>query len=500
MAARSDLLELMGAASESLGVEYKSWIDTTNPEARAKLARHIAALANHGGGYLVFGVDDESRRPLEASPYDLKRFGQDDLSGIVKKYLDPRVQLQVEFVELDGASYPVVIVPSHGARPVIAIADGPSNRNGTPAGVKQGEIYIRAAGPESVAIRSGDDWNALLDRCLIHRSDLLGNILRQTLNKPSRPSTEASQLLLVAVEETAGDFSKQTAELAATVGPGDQAAIREAGGKFCVLGYALLGDDGEPVEIENPRGVIERASLGMHRYAYDGWSSFLPLSVPERAPQVRTAALSGRDLTYVEGMRLRNTATIVGGLDYWRLYEVGIGVTTESYHEDRSRTADGSPYLSITRALFRLHSLLVHARLTGQELAGVQQVLVRQDWRGLTGRTLMWDNVRYVSPSKAADDRFARTLTLPWSELRDDYFVAFRRLALPLLSVFANPGWLEPETWLTRENVEREFAKLRAAKENPLPNSSRKSFMRSVKARSRCRSCASSAKSIKSSM
>ncbi|HEX9544888.1 MAG TPA: hypothetical protein VF955_06865 [Pyrinomonadaceae bacterium] len=68
-----------------------------------------------------------------------------------------------------------------------------------------------------------------------------------------------------------------------------------------------------------------------------------------------------------------------------------------------------------------------------------------------------------VSPVKFADDRFAKTVILSWADLRDDYFTAFRRVALPVFDLFANPGWLEPDTWLTRELVEREFAKLQAA-------------------------------------
>lgn len=51
----------------------------------------------------------------------------------------------------------------------------------------------------------------------------------------------------------------------------------------------------------------ERVSIEMHRYAYYGWSSFLPLHVPERAPQIRSSTLAGQEMTYLEGMRVENT-------------------------------------------------------------------------------------------------------------------------------------------------------------------------------------------------
>ncbi len=84
---QSDLSELVSGRSEDLGVEYKAWVDTSQASVRAKLARHIAALANHGGGYLVFGVDDSTREPMGETTLDRRNFSQDTLAGIVRRYL-----------------------------------------------------------------------------------------------------------------------------------------------------------------------------------------------------------------------------------------------------------------------------------------------------------------------------------------------------------------------------------------------------------------------------
>ena len=56
-----------------------------------------------------------------------------------------------------------------------------------------------------------------------------------------------------------------------------------------------------------------------------------------------------------------------------------------------------------------------------------------------------------------------KTIALSRVDLRDDYFTALRRIALPIFDLFANAGWLEPDTWLTHELIEREFAKLQVA-------------------------------------
>lgn len=227
-----DLSDLLAGTNENLGIEFKAWMDTRDGEVRAKLARHIAALANHGGGYLIFSVDDTTRKPLGKTELDLGLFSQDAIAGIVKKYLDPRIQVLVENVVHEEVTYPVVVVPPHGARPVIAIADGPQDNRNRPIGVTQGAIYIRAPGPESAPIRSPDDWNALLDRCLSHRSDLLGNVLRQSLARQSKPGEQAISLLRAALDDTAHDFTAQTRLLAEKV----ESNIETA---FCTLARTI---------------------------------------------------------------------------------------------------------------------------------------------------------------------------------------------------------------------------------------------------------------------
>ena len=80
------LQELVDAPMERLDVEYKAWLNLDDREAQATLAKHLCALANHGGGFVVFGIANDmtpvGQPPDEAGPYD-----QDRLSGIVSRYL-----------------------------------------------------------------------------------------------------------------------------------------------------------------------------------------------------------------------------------------------------------------------------------------------------------------------------------------------------------------------------------------------------------------------------
>ncbi len=226
-------------------------------------------------------------------------------------------------------------------------ADPQDPTTGKRVGIRMGEIYIRATGPESVPIRNADDWNALLDRCLAHRADLLGKIMRQTIVRPGRATAHANTLLQAAMDATAADFAAQTQELAALVAdPIDQARIQAAGSAFCTLGYAFIGDDGETLELENLRGLNDRVSIAMRQYANNGWSSFLPLVPPERAPQIRTASLLGQHRVYLEGMRLPATNLVGSALDYWRIHEAGIAASVHSYWEDAVRARKGAMSIS----------------------------------------------------------------------------------------------------------------------------------------------------------
>jgi predicted HTH transcriptional regulator len=150
MAMPDDLTDLLDSPSETLAVEYKSKLDLSDARSRANLARHVAALANHGGGYLVFGFDDDLTRAVET---EFSNIDRDAVAGIVKYYLDPPFQCEVRVVAgQSGARHTIVVVPSHGSVPICARRDGPQDAKGRPQGIVSGAYYIRKPGPASEQI------------------------------------------------------------------------------------------------------------------------------------------------------------------------------------------------------------------------------------------------------------------------------------------------------------------------------------------------------------
>jgi hypothetical protein len=71
-------------------------MDSRPHNAYANFARHIAALANNGGGYLVFNVDDAPGATMVETSLDRVLFSQGAIAGIFRKYLDPPVAVWVE--------------------------------------------------------------------------------------------------------------------------------------------------------------------------------------------------------------------------------------------------------------------------------------------------------------------------------------------------------------------------------------------------------------------
>jgi hypothetical protein len=124
----SELQDLVEQPAEREWLELKSWVDLTDPTIRANMARHLAAISNYGGGYLVFGFEkDGTRSPRKDNVRRL--YSHDVLAGIVGRYLHPKFQCEVSFPEFLGIEHAVIWIPPHGTSPVISKADGPQDVN-----------------------------------------------------------------------------------------------------------------------------------------------------------------------------------------------------------------------------------------------------------------------------------------------------------------------------------------------------------------------------------
>ena len=190
-----DLKDLIENPRETERIELKEWVDLGDPIQKANLARHLGALANHGGGYLIFGFKDDLTHD-ENRPSSLEKYNRDVFTAIVKRYLTPSFQCEVSLVPHNsGNKFPVIRAPSHGNVPIAAKADGPQDDRRKPQGIDIGKYYIRKPGPESAPIVGAEEWRPLIRRCVLNDQDQLLTDIARLVQTPGTPAPAARQRL-----------------------------------------------------------------------------------------------------------------------------------------------------------------------------------------------------------------------------------------------------------------------------------------------------------------
>ena len=93
---RSDLQPLISEPREDLAVEYKNWLDLAQEEHKATLAKSCIALANHGGGFLVIGFEEQADSLISiACPANIAEISQDTVNSVIRRYADPEFHCQL---------------------------------------------------------------------------------------------------------------------------------------------------------------------------------------------------------------------------------------------------------------------------------------------------------------------------------------------------------------------------------------------------------------------
>ncbi len=159
-----DHSDILSNPSEELDVEYKDWLDLSGNRHKAKLAKAMLALHNHGGGRIVLGFREVAHvpapNPQDSPESPREKYSQDIVNGVVDGYCDPSFHVSVEFQrDHAGDEYPVVVVPGAQRVPAMSRRGGPDGRE-----LQAKRVYIRRAGPKSEEPQSSFEWQQLVDR------------------------------------------------------------------------------------------------------------------------------------------------------------------------------------------------------------------------------------------------------------------------------------------------------------------------------------------------
>jgi hypothetical protein len=385
---------------ETLAVEIKGHLDLKGDIHRANLARHICALSNYGGGYVVFGFDDDLKTlslPAELSDH----YHRDTVSSVVATYLSPPLLCDVAYVlAANGSTHPIIRVPAHGTVPICAKKDGPQNPSGKPQGIVGGQTYIRgvgANGPESAPVSRPEDWEKLIRRCVLaDRTALLGLI--EGVMNPTHMSTAEAQDPLTQWHEAA-----RRAYLALVdqrQPPWNTPLARN----HYQLSYMIKSATPDRLRAAELILLLQNANTQTRELVWTGWSMIYPFSRPEIAPYFVTDEASGQSHHEILETSLLGETNVDTTLpDFWRVSLDGKVSLLRAYREDRApdpqRGLQPGEWFRPFFLAREIAEIVRHARALSENFPNAREVAFRCEWFGLEGRRVAdpeadWSKIR----------------------------------------------------------------------------------------------------------
>lgn len=375
------LADLLLGPREDLDCEIKNWLDLVNSaDAKATFAKAVLALANHGGGFVVFGLAQATTGFTEAPdrPVTLDGYDQDLINGIVANYCDPALHCSVYFVAVpNGAVHPIVTVPGGHRMPVRAKRSSPDNKT-----VQNNAIYMRRPGPRSEMPQTSQDWDALLGRCQNNRRDELFDQIRGLIAGavPQAPAAPEPDRLGEWIERCRARWTQLIKPVPVGRGP------RMPHGRYSI-GYEIIGDR-KPVTLAQLPDVL-RASAVRHT----GWPPFWLPTRTGIAPYAMDDAIEcwiGGD---TDNPSEQHDAAHA---DFWRIDPSGLAYLIRGYQEDvldgpqGRKTYPPATAFDLVLPVWRIGEALLHAeRLAANLFNGATTIKFTVTYEGLAGRQLV---------------------------------------------------------------------------------------------------------------
>ncbi|KZL15878.1 RNA-binding domain-containing protein [Pseudovibrio sp. Ad26] len=377
---KSRLKDLLIEPREELNVEIKNWLDIQHSkEDKATLAKAIIALANHGGGFILVGLEEREISASEAAgrPPALDRYNQDIINGIVSSYCDPEFHCSVHFERHQNQSiFPIISVPGGHQVPVRAKRSGPNEKT-----IQKNAIYMRKIGPKSETPQSSREWDELLHKCLLNRREDLFEQIRSIVTGSVR------QVDPVANDEALSKWSKRCFARWKSLAHHlpDNSAPRMPHGYY-YFSYELKGD-----RKELPLSQLPKA-LQQSETRHTGWP---PFWYPTKA------GITPYPIDNTIECWLGNDAESsfqfddAAHSDFWRVNPEGFAFLMRGYQEDGDDLWGASPapeagtMLDVTLPIWRIGETLLHAkRLASHLFDGPTTLHFSAFYSGLEGRSL----------------------------------------------------------------------------------------------------------------
>lgn len=423
----ADLDDLVNEPRETLDVEVKEWLDLADNDHRALIAKEIIALANHGGGVLVVGFEEQADGTFNVAagrPSNLDAWSQDSIQSIVAKYIDPGVQCRVHHRPRTGGTekYPLIVVPGGYRVPIRAKAGSPDGKK-----LVVHRVYIRRPGPASEEPKSAEEWDRFFERCLQNRQadllDAMRSIMAGVIPNTAAPTPTRLDQLKNFEAEAISRWEKRVASLPAGVPP------TLPNGHYD-LSVAIDGDF-DHQSLSNLHDTI-RSAVRNH----SGWPPFVNLG---RAPY-RPAPADGAIECWV-GPDNDGSFDAPAHHDFWRISPSGLLFLRRGYPEDGSwKGVKPGTTLDITTPTWRLGEGILQAFYIARALNAVNaNLIIDAKYTQLADRVLVsHGNPRRVmfDGRRIKQDQYEASATVAVSSLPDALPEVVFSILAPLYELF----------------------------------------------------------------
>ncbi|MGH6774423.1 AlbA family DNA-binding domain-containing protein [Brucella tritici] len=422
MAALTELERLLSDPREDLGVEYKSWLNLSENEHRAVLAKAAIALVNHGGGFIVLGMAETAADFLsEPRPDAYPEITQDLVNSAIARYVVPEFHAKVHLVTHPGTKvvHPIISLPSTLTEPVMS-------KRGCDGVIIQAKCYIRKAGPKSEEPRSPDEWRSLLNRCVrAGRDDMLEAIRSIVTGKIESAAVAPSAL------EQLDLFSKKAfarwQTLTEGLDPQNPAKFPAGHYEFSALLVGASPTNGL-VELKSKLEQAQRVQL-------TGWSPFLHMHTPEWTPYPHEELIEAWVGREAEKRAIASSAHS----DFWRVSQQGELYTIRGYSEDSLERIPAGKVFDVTLPIWRVGECILFAARLAKEFENVSSIAIRCHFRGLSGRVLTSvTGLRHMNDDRiSSSDENTLSIEVPIRQVEDNLAEVLHQLLRPLYEQFA---------------------------------------------------------------
>ncbi len=418
-----ELQPLVTEPREALDAEYKGWLNLTTNDHKAVLAKAAIAIANHGGGYIIIGLEDQGHQLVGSPrPADIPEVSQDAVNAAIHRFATPEFHCEVYNVQnpASGVVHPVIVVPGNITEPIMS-------KRECQGVIAQNRCYIRKPGPRSEEPQTGEEWRALLRRCVrAGRDDMLEairSIVSGRVEAPA-PIPDATAHLHAFCEAARARWEELTADM-----PEDAPARFPHG--YYEMGFSLVGAQpaASLVQLQERLGIARRIRL-------TGWSTFLDMATRGWAPYPHdnfVEAWVGRPVR--EDWMQSEPAHC----DFWRASLDGKLYTIRGYAEDGlpGRVAPGAA-IDVTLPVWRIGEGILFASRLAETFEDVDAVAIECRFTGLMNRHLSSiDGSRAVFNDRTSQTgEIALTARATPDQIRDNLAEVMHGLLTPLYERF----------------------------------------------------------------